>query len=266
MYDRRSLENSYAVLEPREIIGTVSKLHSRIVERFPNSGLSRVCLRLNQIAQQAHDRSHWIERPIRWLRILVGLGCVLFVGFCGYAIYLAATDLNRDPNQTLAHLDEVSNVLLFVVGLVIFLWTLEIRLKRNRALAAIHELRAVAHIIDMHQLTKDPERTAPIATTRSSPKLAMTRFELKRYLDYCSEMLSLVGKIAAIYVQHFDDSVALSSANQVEALTTGLSQKIWQKILILSSFGDENHSPAKPLMGVPQPLANEESSKTDTDK
>ena len=28
----------------------------------------------------------------------------------------------------------------------------------GRALKAIHELRSIAHIIDMHQLTKDPER------------------------------------------------------------------------------------------------------------
>ena len=40
---------------------------------------------------------------------------------------------------------------------IFFLVTLETRVKRRRALAALHELRAIAHIIDMHQLTKDPE-------------------------------------------------------------------------------------------------------------
>ena len=260
--------NPYAALEPREIIGTIAKLRSRIGERFPNSGLSRVCERLHEIAQQAAERSQWIERPIAWLRVLVWLGCLMFVWICGYAIYLALTDLNRQPNQTLAHLDEVSNVLFVVVGLVIFLWTLEIRLKRNRALAAIHELRAVAHIIDMHQLTKDPERIAGAAEspTQSSPKLAMTQFELQRYLDYCSEMLSLIGKIAAVYVQRFDDSVALSSANQVEALTTGLSQKIWQKILILSTLSDDNRDPVKPFAAARSPRSTAESSKMDKDK
>ena len=41
-----------------------------------------------------------------------------------------------------------------------FFLTLETRLKRQRALKAIRELRSLAHIIDMHQLTKDPERIA----------------------------------------------------------------------------------------------------------
>ena len=110
------------------------------------------------------------------------------------------------------------------------------RVKRRRALKAIHELRALAHIIDMHQLTKDPERVmSPGGETASSPKRKMKPFALGRYLDYCSEMLSIVGKIAALYVQNFDDNVVLASVNEVEALTTGLSRKIWQKIMILHS-------------------------------
>ena len=63
--------------------------------------------------------------------------------------------------------------------------------------------------------------------------------ELIRYLDYCSEMLSLIGKIAALYVQKFDDPVALVAVNEVEELTTSLSRKIWQKIMILNAFTAE---------------------------
>jgi hypothetical protein len=36
-----------------------------------------------------------------------------------------------------------------------------------------------------------------------------------------------------LYIQDYDDSVALSSLNEVESLTTGLSRKIWQKPIIL---------------------------------
>ena len=68
----------------------------------------------------------------------------------------------------------------------------------------------------------------------------MTRFELGRYLDYCSELLSLVSKIAALYVQRFDDEVVLGAVNEVETLTNGLSRKIWQKIMILDTTTGEN--------------------------
>ncbi len=99
-------------------------------------------------------------------------------------------------------------------------------------------MRALAHIIDMHQLTNDPHViTNPGRSTKSSPKRAMTDFELSRYLDYCSEMLSLIGKVAALYVQRFDEPVALSAVDQIEDLTTGLSRKIWQKIMIIIRAG-----------------------------
>ena len=67
----------------------------------------------------------------------------------------------------------------------------------------------------------------------------MNRFELSRYLDYCSEALSLTGKVAALYMKGFDDPVALQAVNEVESLTTGLSRKIWQKLTILYSMGEE---------------------------
>ena len=110
----------------------------------------------------------------------------------------------------------------------------------NRALKAIHQLRAVAHVIDMHQLTKDPAAyDESYVSTASSPKRSLSAAELIRYLDYCSELLSLTGKLAALYIQRFDDEIALSAANDIENLTTQLSRKIWQKAMIaLDTRGD----------------------------
>jgi hypothetical protein len=132
---------------------------------------------------------------------------------------------------------------------VFFLVTIETRVKRRRALRAIHELRAIAHVIDMHQLTKDPEWVLERGPeTGVLAARTMTLFELSRYLDYCSEALSLTGKVAALYVQRFDDAVALSAVNQVEELTTGLSRKIWQKLTVLYTIppGDPSAAAASP--------------------
>jgi hypothetical protein len=135
----------------------------------------------------------------------------------------------------------INDVVFMAVGLF-FLGGLEGRIKRARILSALHELRSIAHIIDMHQLTKDPDRIveeggAGRVDTPSSPLRSLTRFELGRYLDYCTEMLALLGKIAALYAQNTSDPVALSAVDQIEDLTSMLSQKIAQKILIL--HGDE---------------------------
>jgi len=57
--------------------------------------------------------------------------------------------------------------------------------------------------------------------------------ELGRYLDYCSELLSVISKLSALLVQYFNDEVLLGAVNEIEGLTTGLSGKIWQKIQLL---------------------------------
>jgi len=104
-------------------------------------------------------------------------------------------------------------------------------------LKAIHELRALAHIVDMHQLTKDPESYFTPAATTPPPKRRMTPFELNRYLDYCSETLALISKLAALYVQNYQDPVLLDAVDDIEDLAAGFSRKIWQKITILESLG-----------------------------
>jgi hypothetical protein len=126
------------------------------------------------------------------------------------------------------------NELIFLGLALFFLISLESRIKRRSSLKALHHLRSIAHIVDMHQLTKDPtHQFVKIDDTESSPKRVMTRAELTRYLDYCSELLALNAKIGALFAQNVDDPVVLSAVNDLELLTQGLSAKIWQKIMIL---------------------------------
>jgi hypothetical protein len=88
----------------------------------------------------------------------------------------------------------------------------------------------------MHQLTKDPEHLlASSDRTPSSPEQQLTRFELSRYLDYCSELLSLSSKLAATHAQCMNDPVVLDAVNDIEILASNLSNKIWQKIMILDT-------------------------------
>ena len=70
-------------------------------------------------------------------------------------------------------------------------------------------------------------------------KRQLTPFLLSRYLDYCTELLALISMISAIYVQRFDDAQTMEAAGGIEALTVGLSRKIWQKISLLDRDLDE---------------------------
>jgi hypothetical protein len=229
-------------LDAGAVARTVDLLCRRVDERFPGSGLARVARELERIARQTQERAVAIARPILGLRLAVALLIALIGGLLVVTLSsLARPKQPLEAFQFIQILEAGMNDVVLVGAGIFFLVTLETRIKRRRALAAIRELRAVAHIIDMHQLTKDPEWVmARGKETGVLPPRQMTRFELSRYLDYCSEMLSVTGKIAALYIQTFDDDVALSAVNEVEDLTTGLSRKIWQKLMILYSIGPES--------------------------
>jgi hypothetical protein len=150
----------------------------------------------------------------------------------------------RTFDETVQLLEAGLSMLFFLAAGAVYVTSLELRHKRRRCLEALHELRAVAHIVDMHQLAKDPDRTLhPGPDTPSSPERALTAFELVRYLDYCSELLSLVGKVGALYAQDFPDPQALDAVDDIEDLTNGLSRKIWQKITILTSHTPSEQAP-----------------------
>ena len=262
----------YRSLDSEKIVETIGTLCRRIEERFPNSGLSRVCRELLTVAGESQKRSAWIAKPQSPLRLLIVFLVTMMVA--GLLAVLLNSPMPRSGFD-LVGLVQVSeaglNVTILLGAAILFLFTAEVRIKRGRALKAIHELRALAHVIDMHQLTKDPDRLmARAMETPSSPKPMLSAPELLRYLDYCSEMLSLIGKLAALYVQKFDDPVALAAVNDVEELTTGLSRKIWQKIMILNTFlaeepgrlPDSRQPPGTPLatansVGAPEPARRE---------
>jgi hypothetical protein len=227
----------YRSLDSEKIIGTIGALGRRINERFPGSGLGRVCQELLTIAGESQKRSAWIAKPQRSLRLIVGALITIIIAGLLYVLANAAWPSSGFDLVVLVQVSEAGiNVFILLSAAILFLVTAESRVKRSRALKAIHELRALAHVIDMHQLTKDPERLLVRGMeTPSSPQRNLSPAELMRYLDYCSEMLSLIGKLAALYVQKFDDPVALAAVNEVEELTTGLSRKIWQKIMTLNS-------------------------------
>lgn len=228
-------------LDAGSIATTIERLCQRVEVRFPGSGLAGVCRELDAIAERAAETSAWIGRPILPLRIAVGFLVALILAGLGMTMAaLRAPALPLTLGELVQAIEAGVNDLVFVAVAVFFLLTLETRLKRRRALRAIHELRSIAHVIDMHQLTKDPEWVLDRGReTGVLPPRTMDRFELSRYLDYCSEALSLTGKVAALYMKDFDDPVALQAVNEVEALTTGLSRKIWQKLSILYSMGAE---------------------------
>ena len=225
----------YRQLDARQIVDTLDRLRRRIRERFPNAGLLGISEELLIVANETQARIAYLQRPHWPVRIAVGVTILLMI-----SVLVAIGMTMRLPTRVDGFTEFVTSVeaaindIVFLGIALFFLLTIETRMKRRRALDALHQLRSVVHIVDMHQLTKDPELLmVPAPDTASSPARAMTPGELSRYLDYCSELLSLASKVAALHVQHFNDPVVLAAVNEIESLATGFSGKVWQKITML---------------------------------
>ena len=222
---------AYRELDETNILTTVERLKARISERFPGSGLSKVADELIRIGNEVHETVAYLGAPDYAVRIPVTIAIVLIVVLAGVAMGITSRSLEQPGWGTIE--SGISNIVF--VGIAInFLLSIETKIKRRRALRMIHLLRSIAHVVDMHQLTKDPERlTSSMPDTESSPQRTMTSVQLGRYLDYCSELLSVTSKLAALLVQRFSDALILDAVNDIETLATGLSGKIWQKIRLI---------------------------------
>jgi len=240
----------YRRLDPDRIIATIETLEKRICERFPGAGLTRVCRELLDTARESRARIEALAAPNYLLRLISGLAMLcglLLLSYIGTII-----EVKRDSENlygVLQGFDSAFNIVVLMGAGALFLSSLESRWKRQQVMAHLHELRSIIHVIDMHQLTKDPSRVSTVGVaTPHSPTRILSAFELSRYLDYCSEMLSLSAKVAALYAQGTQDTVVVAAASDLGQITSNLSGKIWQKIMMIQAqIGDEQKAAAVPL-------------------
>lgn len=233
---------SYRALDPASLVATLEQLLRRIEERFPRRGIVAVCTDLLEVARTDAVRARELMRPHLFLRLGVALVILAGLGAIGAGVWLWRGGLALETgSETGAFslfqgVEALANLVILTGAGVWFLLNVETRIKRRKALADLHELRSIAHVIDMHQLTKDPLVVLGGGpATASSPERGMTPFELGRYLDYCSEMLSLTAKLAALYLAHSRDPAVTAAVDEIQDLTTSLSRKIWQKIALLQT-------------------------------
>ncbi len=226
----------YSALSADSILTTLARLGARVRERFPHRGLAGVCAELDRIARVHVQRVGEVSKPHLLLRGLVALVLLAGLFMAGVGVEQKVRQLMDNPDAIgFEGIEAIANILILMGAAIWFLLNLEARIKRSQALNALHELRSIAHVIDMHQLTKDPASLLGAGRTASSPERDLSPADLMRYLDYCTELLSLIGKLAALYMQGVRDEVVIHTVNEIEGLTTNLSSKIWQKIMIIRS-------------------------------
>ncbi len=226
-------------LESEYVADTVGRLESRIRARFPDRRLGNVAAELGSAVPEIHDGFEQSKARRRQVRLFSRVTSSVVVLIAVVALVLALRDaVTRGTENSFdwVYLTEsLINDLVFTALAVFFLWAMPERLERRTLLDLLHRLRSLAHVVDMHQLDKDPEQAREDYTpTAMSPlRPIMDAEELHHYFDYCSELVSLIAKTAALCAERTSDAVVLHTVSEIETLAAQMSQKIWQKISLL---------------------------------
>jgi hypothetical protein len=241
-------------IKATEIIETLRELYDRIGLRFPGKNLYNLAEELLAVAKKAERRAEQIRAPHWPLRILVA---VLLLGGLALAVQIGSLarwrDDLRDATVLMQFVQAAIGVSAFLLGASWGLISLERSRKRVLAMRALHELRALAHVVDMHHVDYDPEgllrwMQRPGAGTKAAKEGIDTPFHLNRYLNYCDSLLVIIAKIAALYVQDFQDAPTVSAVDDIEDLCAGLSNRIWHKLRLLDRLVNQVNPPAEPVV------------------
>lgn len=178
----------------------------------------------------------YLLRLINWIIISI-MSLLLGFGLMVAILSSGIDDNNSGGLELLQGIEAAINIIVFSGIAIFFLGQrLERRVKQAESIDYLSSLRSVAHLVDLEQLTRDPQRLMTShgeAKTPSSPTLEYDSLLLNRFLSYCSEMLALISQLAAYHAENVNDRETIDAANDIERLTGQMAQKIWQKLTVL---------------------------------
>jgi hypothetical protein len=220
------------------VAATVAQLERRIHARFGERGLTKAARDLARLVVQVEGEAALSRARLRRMTLSARMVALVIVAATLSVLIISLHSAISDGLARTADwvplVESSINDLVFAAIAVVFLWAFPERLERRSLLRLLHRLRSLAHVIDMHQLSKDPEQVSPTyAPTAQSVMHGLDADQLHHYLNYCSEMLSLTAKTAALCAEHSTDGLVLETISYIETLTTELCNKIWQKISLL---------------------------------
>lgn len=218
----------------------VAQLQERVAARFPQHHLGEVAQKLlvvvGRVDQATQDKHRRMVRAVVLARVLAALAFLVAATLLVLAlVHLLAHAADQEVGSWIPLVESTINTCIFIGLGVYFLWGLPERRERAGLLVLLHELRSLAHVLDMHQLTKEPGRLRP-GFTPTTHSLAgdLDAEEMLAYLSYCNELFALIGKVAALCAERSSDSTVLVTVSDVETLAGEISLRVYAKMTLLA--------------------------------
>lgn len=212
-------------LSAGQVRATVIALRERIAARFPDHHLIRVADQLaamvEQVGQHTQDKHLRVARATLAARTVAAAALLLAVCVLVLALSEVLTQRPGDVATWIPLVESVINTMVFIAIAFLFLWAFPERRERKGLLALLHQLRSVAHVLDLHHLELEQDRAMPPA-------------QLYAYLGFCTELFSLIATCGALCAERSSDSTVLQTVSDVETLTTQLSGTVFAKMELLA--------------------------------
>lgn len=225
-------------LDPKLLADAVGNLRLRIGERFPDSGLHGVATNLLEVAQEAaRERSNLVAVPA-WVRVVSWAGgCLALLLLLSPLLVIQNLGQISQLPEFLQSLDALITVVAAAVAGFFTMRRVEQGQVRKRALEWLAQLRAFAHVIDMHQVAKSPTRLLfPAEQMPSSRGRPLDPVAMSSYLTYCGELFALIAKLGVLCGEWAPDGTVLATVNDVEELCSDLERKTLEKVMLLEQL------------------------------
>ena len=225
------------ILIHEKIETTLFLLTKRINERFPDSSIGKTSNDLLKFTRNSEIILRWILKPNMAIRLIAYTSIAMSIAGLMYCFKFIRLNSTYSFTDITSMAESSINNILLIGAAYFFLFKLEDRIKRIRAIKYLNEIRGFAHVIDMHQLSKNPQYfISDLPNTKHSPNRNLSCKELSRYLIYSSELVAICSKVAALFAQGLPDEVVVKSSSDIESLCSNIINKISHKQLIIENM------------------------------
>lgn len=212
-----------------KVVRTAISLSKEISDKYPNSSVSDHSEALVFMAKEVDNQIKDAAKPYYWAK-LVSMMAILAIIFV--PMWIIHTSGARWEFETITDLFEAAdagiNMLVLLLGTLWFIYNLEERARRKKALSSISSLRELVHVIDVTQIYYSPSLNLSEASrTQGGQEVDL------RYLFLCGRMVGVISNIAALFTRDESDEAIWRAVSEVESLANSVALKFTAKIEVV---------------------------------